>query len=287
MLNFKFIVSFVSAFLYFGFLCNISPAMGKNKKDSEMPFSPYKRIYGTFRLDDAEGKREQIKLHGGFKAKIIDRFELEKKIEPLEFIKKTCGDFFFSYSMIALWNIQNESGPFEDINHNPEAFCQNKFGFLEKIQFGYEHLSNGVSNESVGPDGRTNRSRSIHNVNTILKLSLSEKLTISPKVWWNFAKDENKDIDDFWGNIDLGISYRTNPESTPERGATKGFVITTKLRGSFSTGKGRIEFDISHPVPVLKNAYWFFQIFSGYGETILDYDNKITAYRFGFQLFRF
>lgn len=198
--------------------------------------------------------------------------------------------------MISLWNIQDESGPFEDINHNPEIFCQytneshpDNIDKRFSHQFGYEHLSNGVDDVSVDSDGRSNRSRSIHNLNYIFSWGSKDgHWLVAPKIWWNFTKSENDDIDNYWGNVDLKLVYATRVADDNKADPKKGVVTTFQLRGNPSTRKGRLSLDISFSPGTfgLDNTLLFIQLFSGYGETLLDYNQAVNTFRLGVQLTR-
>lgn len=247
------------------FLFFISPSFAESTSIGSGLY-PHKGIYGTFRVDDSDDSRGQIKLQAGFS------YEVKY-------------NFHFSYSAKSLWDIQESSGPFRDINHNPEFYWKNKTEWfsLDYYTLGYEHESNGVNNESVGPNGRVNRSRSIHNINIqphFMYSLNSGYFLFYPKLWWNFKEDENDDIGDFYGNLDLQASYLTSCDDH------NNYDLSGKLRGNVNTGKGRIELELSRKSPWF-DFFIFFQVFSGYGESLLDYNKKDTSVRIGIMLSRY
>jgi len=227
-------------------------------------FFPHKRIYTAVRVDGGEDSIGQVKIQSGFKLEV----------------RKNSG-LFFAYSIKSLLDIQEKSEPFRDINHNPEIFFEIKNAAIpfmnSKLTFiraGYEHESNGVNNESVGPEGRGNRSRTTHNTNVQPYFELRPNLWFSPKIWWNFKKIGNQDIENFYGNVDLMLEYT--------RGQS---IITAKLRGNPFEGKGRIKADLSYPMRGT-NLFWFAQYFDGYGETLLTYNQYTRSFRLGIMLSR-
>ncbi len=227
-------------------------------------FFPHKRIYTAVRVDNSEDSSGQIKIQSGFKMEVKDNSGL-----------------FFAYSIKSLLDVQEQSEPFRDINHNPEIFFEiksNAIPFMYKdteyIQWGYEHESNGVNDESVGPEGRTNRSRTTHGMNIQPYFELRPNLMFSPKIWWNFQEFGNEDIGDFYGNVDLTLEYTLHQS-----------VFTAKLRGNPFVGKGRIVMDVSYPMTGT-NLFWFAQYFDGYGETLLNYNQYTQSFRLGIMLSR-
>jgi outer membrane phospholipase A len=250
-----------------------------DRKDSyaASEITPHKGIFGSIRLDDEDDMKYQIKIQGGFKYSMQDDLGLK-----------------FAYSMTGLWDIQHPSGPFRDINHNPEVFFEGDWdwarSFNENIQctqIGYEHASNGVDNDTIGPNGITDRSRSVHNLNVQPYFKFSNRWVIAPKLWWNAIEDENEDIGDFYGNLDIHASYTT----------TSDLMIFSKVRGNINKGKGRLELNASYPTRDfckaihLKlcddwNSYVFAEYFDGYGESLLTYNQRTSSFRIGIMLSR-
>lgn len=244
---------------------------------SASEITPHKGIFGTIRLDDEDNMKYQIKIQGGFKYSIHDDWGLK-----------------FAYSMTGLWDIQNESGPFRDINHNPEVFVEGRWNWAQSLnnniqctQIGYEHISNGVDNNSIGPNGESDRSRSVHNLNIQPYFKFDNGIVFSPKIWWNFIEEENEDISDFYGNMDLRFSYTTNSD----------LMILGKIRGNIKEGKGRLLLNASYPTKKICkmfsmkfcedfNSFIYTEYFDGYGESLLTYNQRTSSFRIGFMLSR-
>ncbi|RMH10891.1 MAG: hypothetical protein D6698_17210 [Gammaproteobacteria bacterium] len=253
----------------------------------------YKPLYAAVQAHHGHDNFGQIKLHGGFKYDIgTDRKDLPFSNRLTRAIGKSCNNLFFAYSMISFWDFQDESGPFEDINHNPEIFCEGThtgYAWLDEhiAQWGYEHLSNGIDNVSISQDGVTRRSRSIHNLNAVFGLYENSHSRLSAKLWWNFRKSENPDIDDYWGHVDIRFLHASGYTNSRQQHA---FQWSIQLRGSPVKGRGRLLADISYRLPdrigFKNDMYLFAQIFQGYGDSLLNYNKETTTLRLGFQLMR-
>lgn len=234
----------------------------------ELGFTPYKGIYGSFSISDDREGATQVMLHGGYKYKLLDN-----------------SNFYFAYSVDMFWDVEEVSSPFYDINHNPELFWQTTkrwlpffTKYLTYTKVGYEHISNGVDNTSTGKNGVVDRSRSINNLNTEFDITLSEHWKVTPKIWWFFSVDDNHDVEDYYGNIDVRVEYKNND-----------FIYGANLRGNPKTGYGRVLLDFSLPAtwPVKNsNMYYYVQYFNGYGESLLDYNRYVQTVRIGLMLAR-
>jgi len=57
------------------------------------------------------------------------------------------------------------------------------------------------------------------------------------------------------------------------------------LRSNFH-GKSAVEFSYSYPFFGSKDLFFYLKTFNGYGESLIDYDNKIDKVGFGFSISR-
>ncbi|WP_373004271.1 phospholipase A [Sulfurimonas sp.] len=195
--------------------------------------------------------------------------------------------YYLAYSHQAFWQIYSDSSPFRETNYNPEGFVE--FPILDKdsllnmksIKFGLAHTSNGQgSNTNVvyanPADNPGNRSRSLNYMYSEFAFQhdtlLTEFTLISP--FPGTADDlDNPDIMDYLGYTSVKLNYFTAKH-----------MFTLMGRGNFTTGYGAVESTYSYPL--IDDAYFFMKIFSGYGESLIDYDNYITKFSLGFSFSR-
>ena len=66
-------------------------------------------------------------------------------------------------------------------------------------------------------------------------------------------------------------------------------TIALTWRTNLTSARGSLQLDITHPVFADQPAglRWYAQVFSGYGETLLDYNHRQTSLGLGFSLFQF
>jgi phospholipase A1 len=194
-------------------------------------------------------------------------------------------EYFLSYTQKSFWQIYAKSSPFRETNYNPEAFVifpindeDNYFRFIS-LKFAIAHISNGQpdTRDVLLEDGTHlgNLSRSINFVYTTLRLQ-HKSLFLDLKTWLPLPEDpeenDNPDLMDYTGYASAKVTYFYNEN-----------MFTFKIRGSTKTGNGYLEGTYSYPV--LQN-YFYLKVFSGYGESLIDYNNYINKVSVGFSFSR-
>ena len=185
-------------------------------------------------------------------------------------------DLYSAYTNHSFWQLyEKDSSPFRETNHEPEAWLQ----FNPKWEFfGFTNTANllGFVHQSNGQGGIISRSW-----NRIFANFLVERggLALSFKPWFRISEDEssddNPDITDYLGHFEIRAAYKW-----------KEHVFSAMSRNNLESGfdKGAIELSWSFPLwdyPYLKG---YVQYFNGYGESLIDYNNKVNKIGIGFAL---
>ena len=179
-----------------------------------------------------------------------------------------------AYTQTSWWQITKKSSPFRETNYQPEIFLNFASPkYLEKI--GVKNLKFGLLHESNGRDGTNSRSWNRAYVQGDLVYG---DLTISPRVWSVIGeKNDNKEILNYIGHGDLRLSYKLNDQ-----------IFSLMLRNNLhfdKTNKGAAE--ISYMFPIFSSGvYGYLQYFTGYGESLIDYDRHTDKVGLGFVILK-
>ena len=179
-----------------------------------------------------------------------------------------------AYTQTSWWQITKKSSPFRETNYQPEIFLNFASPkYLEKI--GIQNLKFGLLHESNGRDGSKSRSWNRAYVQGDLVYG---DLTISPRVWSVIGeKNDNKEILNYIGHGDLRLSYKLNDQ-----------IFSLMLRNNLhfdKTNKGAAE--ISYMFPIFSSGvYGYLQYFTGYGESLIDYDRHTDKIGLGFVILK-
>lgn len=186
------------------------------------------------------------------------------------------SDWYFAYSQKALWQIYDGSNsrPFREVNHNPEIFWRRLPANNPWGSFGYDL---GAEHESNGRSGIESRSwdrlfarfwRSKDNLRADLKIwyRIPEDRKENPA---DPKGDDNPDIEEFLGYGDLTLRYQFNNAS----------LLRWMIRYNPATGHGASEMDYSFPIQ--DRFFLLIQWFSGYGDSLIDYDKRLDRIGIG------
>lgn len=231
---------------------NHSPASSNENNVVEEPI-PYNNVELAFQIS--------------FKTKILHNILGEK----------LGGDVWGAYTQSSRWQIYNNtlSRPFRETNYQPEAFLL--FGTPYNIGnfkgvftgFGLNHQSNGRSNPLSRSWNRIifQAGWEVNNVQIVLKPWI--RLPEAEK------NDDNPDINDFMGRAELDLSYAFGKHD---------FQLVTRhsLRdGDKSHGSARLDYSYRF----IKNLKIHAQVFTGYGESLIDYNHNQTTVGVGISLY--
>lgn len=191
---------------------------------------------------------------------------------------------YFGFTLKSFWQVYNNeiSAPFRETNYRPEVFYQAPLpiktgdgAWLGRI--GLEHESNGRAQYL---------SRSWNRAYVALGYAADNwMMAIQP--WYRIPEDakeetppgsppaskgdDNPDIEDYMGHFELTGAYKY-----------KKVEFTGMFRRNFSTSKGAHEIGMTFPLWGRLKGYA--QYFDGYGESMIDYNNKNQRIGIGFLL---
>lgn len=180
-----------------------------------------------------------------------------------------------AYTQNNNWQVYNkeESRPFRETNYMPELIVSFRpdvdlgAGFKWRLlNAGYTHQSNGRTETISRSWDRLFAEVGIDNGN----------FAIYGKAWYRLPEDnivdENATITDYYGHGQLNAVYRWN-----------GHSFTGLARGNIKTGKGSLQVGWYSP-PVIGPLRAYVQGFTGYGETMIDYNWRQNTIGAGFAL---
>jgi phospholipase A1/A2 len=215
-------------------------------------------------------KKLETKLQLSFKTK------LAQSIGPLG------SDLWFGYTQQALWQLWsgNISAPFRSVDYEPEVILTgpvppqlqdlpvlSNWGWkFRMLNLGLAHQSNGQTQPLSRSWNRVYMQAGFEKDNFVLLGRLHRRLPESD--------DDNPDLTNFIGRAELQGLWRL-----PNHQA-----LALRVRHNLKTsGKGSAQFDWQFPLAG-ENLRGHVQLFSGYGESLLDYNYKRNTFSLGLTL---
>ncbi|KFC89100.1 outer membrane phospholipase A [Hafnia alvei ATCC 13337] len=178
-----------------------------------------------------------------------------------------------SYTQRSWWQAFNRSAssPFRETNYEPQLFVGWATDYqlgdwtLRDIETGFNHQSNGRSDPT---------SRSWNRVYARL-MAQNGNFQAQIKPWYRIpessSKDDNPDITKYMGYYEAQIGYEWGES-----------VFTAKGHYNWNTGYGGGELGWSYPMT--KTLRFYTQLYSGYGESMIDYNFNQTRFGVGIML---
>ncbi|MFK5882570.1 MAG: phospholipase A [Sulfurospirillum sp.] len=212
-------------------------------------------------------KRFETKFQVSFKKRIFSNlFGVENSL-------------YLAYTQTSFWQTAASSSPFRESNYEPELFLMLPYktsSYLKAYRVGLLHQSNGQG-------GTLSRSW-----NRIYLQGYFQFLGafITPRIWYRIPEkqktsptdasgDDNPDIYKYMGYGDLSISY-----------PYKKNLFSLTLRNNLdSPNRGSVQFDWTFPI-LNNGVFGYLQLFSGYGESLIDYNKRNDKIGLGFAITR-
>ncbi|KXU36229.1 hypothetical protein AXK12_03570 [Cephaloticoccus capnophilus] len=201
---------------------------------------------------------------------------------------ETLRRVFFGYTQRSLWDIDSLSSPFYDSSYMPELFFEStrtldaqaisaadRFAFLG-YQVGIKHESNG----RAGADSRSLNTLQFRTAFVLGDLARWHGI-VAPRLWAYVSdSSDNPDIRDYRGNVELQVAIQHGD----------GVALSATGRVGRKGRRGSVQLDLTVPIELKGRfnfaSYLMVQYWSGYGESLLDYNKHSDALRFGFSLLR-
>lgn len=237
---------------------------------NEPALSAHEPMY--FVLGGRDGADARFQL--SFKYRLFDRESLPARLLPL------LGSMHFGYTQTSLWDLHGDSKPFRDTSYRPSLFWQGSLDTHHPLlpsywRAGYEHESNGK-------EGSASRSIDTLFAQPVWRQDFNDgrSLIVAPKFYGYLDKDENPDIARYRGYADWIIRY----------GHERGWMLGARLRqgtGGYASGELNLSVPLREPLFSRTGGFLHFQLFSGYGESLLDYNvRQDPTLRIGFSIVR-
>lgn len=181
-------------------------------------------------------------------------------------------DLWFGYTQNSFWQAGNRkaSSPFRETNYQPELMAVTPLDFnvlgmrARFLNLGVVHQSNGQA---------STLSRSWNRVYAQVGLERGG-WTVVGRVWKRINEaaedDNNPDIVNYLGRGDLNVTYRNN-----------GHDYSALIRRNFSTERGAVQ--LGWAFPLAGHFKGYVQYFSGYGQSLIDYNYYQNSLGLGVQ----
>jgi phospholipase A1/A2 len=188
-----------------------------------------------------------------------------------------------AYTQTSLWDLSSPSAPFFDTSYKPALLYawDRVMGGQERSHFRLD-LQGGLQHESNGKGGVDSRSMNMIYLRPtfIFGRDDSFQLTLQPRVWGYLGGlNDNPDLDEYRGYVDLRAVV----------GWRRGLQLAALGRMGHEGNHTSLQLDLTYPTMNLFSSFSVYlqaQYFTGYGESLLRYNERTDSFRVGFALYR-
>lgn len=204
-------------------------------------------------------------------------FQFSLKSKLWETIGGTDIDLWAAYTQVSHWQVFNPelSRPFRETNYEPEAFAI--WGFDRPLAGGWRarFLGLGLNHQSNGRSEPL--SRSWNRVIATVGLENGD-WSVLVRPWWRIGEpiedDDNPGIEDFIGRGEVVVVRKLGAHQASLR------VRHSMKGGDLSRGSAMLDWAF----PVSSYLKGHLQLFSGYGESLVDFNHRQTTIGLGVSL---
>ena len=205
------------------------------------------------------------------------KFQISLKSKLWENILGDYSDLWFGYTQSSRWQVFNSalSRPFRETDYEPELLLN--FRTYQELPFGWDLRMSGVSLTHVSNGRDVPQSRSWNRV--IGQFGIDRPgWTVVVRPWWRIhedrVSDDNPDIEDFMGRGELLVTHDWG-----------GHEISALFRHSLRGGdRSHSAVELNWAFPIHGELKGYLQFFSGYGESLIDYNHSANYIGLGVSL---
>lgn len=225
--------------------------------------SPYNKVYLNNTPSNEKIKREELK------------FQLSFKVPVWRSILFKHSTLYLAYTQLSYWQAYNRTAFFRSTDYEPELFLANEINIpflFPKLHFNF--LNIGAVHQSNGFGGQMERS---WNRIYLEAISSHECWMVSIKPWYvvsdSTLRKYNPNIVSYLGYGQILIAYKYYHQ------------VFSLLTHNLIEGGGKratAEFTWSFPITSYLDGY--VQVFSGYGQSLIEYNHRTNSAGIGIAL---
>ncbi|MBP9143569.1 MAG: phospholipase A [Thermoanaerobaculia bacterium] len=204
------------------------------------------------------------------------KFQISFKTKIAQELFGHRGDLWFGYTQSSRWQVYNSelSRPFRETNYEPELMLVFHTSY-ELLGLDGRLLGVSLNHQSNGTDLPYSRSW-----NRVIGMIGFERdaWTLVARPWWRLPEvaggEDNPDLEDYAGRGDLLLVRRLREHEI-------SLMARHSLRGGASS-HGAVE--LGWVFPIHRDLKGYLQIFHGYAESLIDYNQSSTRIGLGISL---
>jgi phospholipase A1/A2 len=242
-------------------------------------------IHATTRINRAPQSPTQAAVLTPDYRHVESKIQLSLRTKVLQGLLVPEADVWVGYTQSSLWQIYNSPGskPFRNTDYETEAMLILRTPQpLRRLPFGWQwrYSLAGLAHQSNGQADPLSRSwNRVYLGAGVERGDVSLTVRVLRRLREDLEDDNNPDLTDYRGRGELQLTW------TP--GAATASLLYRSTFKSFK--RGALQFEWTRPVydDQPNGLRWYVQVFSGYAETLTDYNFHQTSFGAGLSFLAF
>jgi phospholipase A1 len=202
------------------------------------------------------------------------KYQLSFKVPIWHRIFSLPSTLYFAYTQLSYWQLYDKSAFFRETDYEPEAFLANEVNLHLFGNWHVNFLNLGAVHQSNGFGGDLERSWNRIYFNAIAS---NDNWVISIRPWYVFHDStyemQNPHMAKYLGHEQITISCKLYSQ-----------VLSLEARNALEHHGRYAAATASWSFPITKHINGYLQVFSGYGQSLIEYNHRTNSVGVGIAL---
>lgn len=199
------------------------------------------------------------------------KYQLSFKVPVWKNILNHRSSLFLAYTQLSYWQLYNRRAFFRESDYEPEIFLTNEINLHLFKDWHVNFLNIGASHQSNGFGNALERSWNRLYLDVI---SSGNNWMVSIKPWYILSTNSNNDnIGQFLGYGQVLVGYKYHKQ-----------VFSLTVHNIVEGGGKRATAELTWSFPLTNYVKGYMQIFSGYGQSLIEYNHRTNSAGIGIAL---
>ncbi|HCU04720.1 MAG: hypothetical protein A2X77_03395 [Gammaproteobacteria bacterium GWE2_42_36] len=245
------------------------------KEKNIMPISFYKESYVLPAYFESKDPFYKGSTSDNNNIKRIEfKFQFSLKVPIWANMFNAPFTFYGAYTQLSFWQAYTGSPFFRESNYEPELFFSYDVDHLLSHDWQISTINSGVVHQSNGRGGELERSWNRVYAQAIF--DRNEDWEVGVKPWWVIPgasmTKHNRDITNYLGHGSWFVAYNFAHQQQ----------LMLESRNDVESGFRRMANQLTWSYPLTQQIRLYAQYFTGYGQSLIEYNHRISAVGLGF-----
>ncbi len=199
------------------------------------------------------------------------KYQFSVKVPIWKNILDHPSSLFFAYTQLSYWQLYNKSAFFRETDYEPEAFLANETNWHLGKNWQLSFLNVGATHQSNGFGNSLERS---WNRLYLEAIASTDNWVVSFKPWYVISTNSNNNnIAEYLGYGRILVAYKFHRQ-----------VFSIRAHNLIEGGARHATAEVSWSFPITPYIKGYVQIFSGYGQSLIEYNHRTNSVGVGVAL---